>query len=326
MDTLISANEIDPHSIGLGIQSLQTLSIKPPNYKQLNIELLTIDDPLVSVIFVARNEDEWLPKSLDSLYAAKNKTPYEVIVYDDLSDVSCSEIQVHRFLRASTQPIGPARARNHGAMNSRGAILIFCDAHLKFHDNWIDLLVQPLLDNQCDAVNPIISDIAVPSTKGYGWRFDLETFEYKWHNPVTEFAYVAGVAGGCFAIKRETFFAVGMFDKAFLKWGLEDSELDLRLGLAGYRCGILPTVDIGHFFKEKNEYGIDWHSYTYNALRMFYVNTDTETLERAFNLIKGGEKEKRQVLEQVKSTSKYRKRFCTSIRKLTFLQYLELIK
>lgn len=323
---LISSTEVDPLSLGLSVNPLQTLSIQVPDYRQLKIKLLKIDDPLVSVIFVARNEDEWLAKSLDSLYSTKNKTAYEVIVYDDLSEVSCSDIQVHQFLRASTQPVGPARARNHGAMNARAPILIFCDAHLKFHDYWIDLLVQPLLDNQCDAVNPIISDIAVPSTKGYGWRFDYPTFEYKWQNPVTEFALVAGVAGGCFAIKKEVFFAVGMFDKAFLKWGLEDSELDLRMGLAGYRCGILPSVDIGHFFKEKNEYGIDWHSYTYNALRMFYVNTDTETLEQALALIKGGEKEKRQVLEQVKSTSKYRKRFCASIRKLTFAQYIEQVR
>lgn len=319
---MISHLEINPPS------NLQPFYSRPldrvlPNLYQRQIRILTIDQPLVSVILVARNEDEWLRKTLESLYQTKNQTAYEVIVYDDYSDDDCgTDLAVHQFMRSSHGPIGPSRARNHGAMNARGDILIFCDSHLKFQDDWIDLLVQPILDDLTDAVNPIISDIAIPTTKGHGWRFDLKTYEYKWAETCTEFKRCDGVAGGCFAIKKSVFLEVGMFDKAFLKWGLEDSELNLRLGLAGYRCAVEPRVDVGHFFKEKNDYGVDWQSYTYNFIRMLYVNLNTSEFGQGYELISGDADQKKKVLDLVVSTSKYRKRFCEALRRKSLQEYL----
>ena len=295
------------------------------DYVKRNCVKLSIDNPLVSIIFVARNEDEWLRKSLDSLYSTKNVSSYEVIVYDDFSTDDCAtDMSVHLLLEATNEPVGPSRARNMGAINSKGQFLIFCDAHLKFNDYWIDELIKPIQDGRCDVVNPIISDIAIPATKGFGWDFDTKSYTYKWANPTDEFKLVPGMAGGCFAIKRETFFDVGMFDRKFLKWGMEDSELGLRLSLAGYKIGIEPKVDVGHFFKEVNEYGVDWFSYNYNFLRMAYVNMNDEDVDYVFSLITGTPQQKDELLQVVKDTSKYRRKTMQSVRKLDFSEYKRL--
>lgn len=291
-------------------------------YQGIDI-LSPVPNVKVSVILVARNESEWLRKCIDSALAAKNRTSFEIVLVDDCStDGSTYDLAVHKFKRIEGAPIGPSRARNYGAFIADGEILIFCDAHLKYKDYWIDGLIQPILDGRCDVVNPIISDIAVTSTKGHGWAFDLNTYTYKWDIPTNEFRLTGGMAGGCFAIQRDTFFSVGSFDRGFNKWGMEDSELALRLSLSGYRIGVEPSVDVGHFFKEINEYGVDWYSLNYNFLRMAYVNMDNDGFNKVFELIKGDPSRKAKLKSDVIQTSEYRKSFCSLIRKISFEDYI----
>jgi glycosyltransferase involved in cell wall biosynthesis len=321
-DNIVATLEIDAPVLQFSEPNMDIGTIVAVDYRQRNCIKLSIDNPLVSIIFVARNEDEWLRKSLDSLYNTVNDASYEVIVFDDFSTDDCAtDLSLHVLLESKSQPVGPSRARNMGAINSRGQFLIFCDSHLKFRNHWIDDLIKPIQEGKCEAVNPIISDIAVPATKGFGWDFDLKSYTYKWATPTEEFKLVPGMAGGCFAIKREIFFEVGMFDRKFLKWGMEDSELGLRLILCGYRIGIEPKVDVGHFFKEVNEYGVDWFSYNYNFLRMAYVNMNDEDVDYVYSLIGGNEQERVNLLQVVKDTSKYRKKAMQHMRKLDFKDY-----
>lgn len=324
---------LEPNSIKLGSEILppDTIITSPTNnsllipkidYNLYSVNILPNKNPLVSIILVARNESEWLLKTVESILNKKTNIGYEIIVYDDFSLDKCYEdISVHQFFRSNNEAVGPSRARNIGAIHSKGEILVFGDSHLKFNDYWLDILIKPILDYQCEAVNPIISDITIPTTKGFGWDFDLNSYQYKWSTPTQIFRLVPGMAGGCFAIVKDVFNKVGMFDKAFTKWGMEDSELSLRLSLCGYRIGIEPLVDVGHFFKEKNEYGVDWKSYNYNFLRMAYVNMNPEDIEYVYSLIKGEESEKLKIFNQVIDTSKYRKRFCESLRKIDFSEY-----
>lgn len=280
------------------------------------------ETPEVSVIFIARNEDEWLRKSLESLFNTQNETTFETIVFDDLStDGSTKGIQVDRFLQATTHPVGPSRARNFGALHSRGKYLIFCDAHLKFKDHWIDDLIAPIKDGRCEAVNPIISDIAYPFEKGYGWEFDAKRYNFRWCDPQNCFDYRYLLAGGCVAIDREVFFNVGMFDPQFIKWGLEDMELGIRLILSGYRIGFEPKVEVGHFFKEFNDYGNDNSIWHYNYFRMAYVNMEKEDLDYVYAYAKIPEDLKEGLLKFVMETSQERKEFCESIRKISFSDY-----
>ena len=288
-----------------------------------SIEIMEVFDPKVSVIFVARNESEWIRKATESLYSTKNNTSFECIVYDDNStDDGCTFLQTTKLLVSDKTAIGPSRARNWGAMQARGEILIFCDGHLKFEDHWIDKLIEPIESKICDVVNPIISDIAFPSTLGYGWSFDTTSYEYKWAEHCSTFQFRGGMAGGCFAIKKSVFMQVGMFDKAFTKWGMEDSELSLRLSLSGFSIGIEPSVDVGHFFKESNNYGVDWFSYNYNFLRMAYVNMDDEGINYVFDKISGDETDKNNLMRTVVSTSKFRKLQARAMQKQSFREYL----
>ena len=289
-----------------------------------NVRLRETKNTKVSVVFVVRNEHEWIQKSVESLHNCKTNYEYECIIYDDGStDGYCSDFEVDVLLSSKNDSIGPSRARNWGAIVARGEFLIFCDGHLNFNDYWIDKLVEKIEEDVCDVVNPIISDIAIPTTEGYGWEFDTKSYEYKWGNRCTSFEFRGGMAGGCFAIRKDVFMRVGMFDKAFTKWGMEDSELALRLSLSGYRIGIEPSVNVGHFFKESNEYGVDWFSYNYNFLRMAYVNMDNNGFNYVYNLINGSESDKNSLKSAVMESSKFRKMQVARLQVISFKAYLE---
>lgn len=312
MPTPINGVEFDPYYLAKSLE-------------ERNITLRNVKEPKVSVIFVARNESEWIRKAVESVNSVRNVTPFEVVIFDDSStDNSVEHMEIDKLLCSNGNAIGPSRARNWGATVSDGEILIFCDGHLKFEDFWIDKLIAPILDNRCDAVNPLISDITITSTRGHGWGFDLKTYEYKWDAQCNDFQYRGGIAGGCVAMRKEVFMNVGMFDKSFTKWGLEDSELSLRLSLSGYRLGVIPTVNVGHFFKESNDYGVDWFSYNYNFLRMAYVNMDDAGYQFVLNRIGGSEADRTNLINVVRSSSKFRKLQCDRIRKVSFRKYLEL--
>ena len=95
---------------------------------------------LVSVIIPAYNEENTIESCLNSLLNQTiGKESYEVIVVDDGSTDSTSEIikryPVKLFRQGNS---GPATARNLGAKNSSGEIILFTDADCVAEPNWIE--------------------------------------------------------------------------------------------------------------------------------------------------------------------------------------------
>jgi hypothetical protein len=65
----------------------------------------------------------------------------------------------------------------------------------------------------------------------------------------------------------------------------------------------------------------DWYSSNYNFLRMCYVNMHEEDLMYVYGRIGGSDAQKQQLLNVVKSSSKFRKKQCDLIRKMEFRDY-----
>ncbi len=81
---------------------------------------------MLSIIIPTLNEEDYLPKLLDSI---KNQNPsdYEVIVADGGSDDNTLNI-IAKYKCISVAGGSPARGRNNGAFHSKGDILFFVDA------------------------------------------------------------------------------------------------------------------------------------------------------------------------------------------------------
>ena len=160
----------------------------------------------VSFIIPAHNEEQLLPRTLDSIHeAAKALTlSYEVIVADDAStDATADVAKQHgtKVVRVEHRQI--AKTRNSGAAQAEGDVLIFVDA-----DTSIDRAVLQSVMDQIEAG-------AVGG--GAGIRFDgrLPLYGRLLQRPLDLLYHrLAGYAYGCFIYcTREAFEAVGGFDE-----------------------------------------------------------------------------------------------------------------
>ncbi len=242
----------------------------------------------VSIIIPVKNEGDHVRSTLDSLFHVRTHRRFEVIVVDDGStDGCCQFIQTYQYKEKitllDTGGIGAARARNEGANVAKGDILIFCDAHLRFENDWMDHLVEPLEKDRSDAITPAICDIANKNQIGYGQTL-TSALTPIWNREKSAFFETAIIPGGCFAIRRKTFFEVGGFDSRFKTWGYEDVELSIKLWLFGYRCHVLSTVIVEHVFRKKHPYTVSLYDVSYNFLRMAYLHFNEERIKKCKRL------------------------------------------
>lgn len=119
----------------------------------------------VSVIIAAYNEAECIGECLETL---KNQThpSYEVLVLDDGSTDETPEIARSlgvEVLKGRHQ--GPGMARNSAVPHASGEILVFVDADMSFHPEFIERLVEPIIR------------FDVPGT------FTKEEYVRNWDNP-----------------------------------------------------------------------------------------------------------------------------------------------
>jgi len=94
-------------------------------------------DKLVSVIIPTKNEAKYIEKSLLSL---KNQTHpcIETIVVDDLSEDKTVEIADKHADKVIVKKTNIAQAKNLGARNASGDVLIFLDADTMLTKSWVE--------------------------------------------------------------------------------------------------------------------------------------------------------------------------------------------
>jgi len=187
-----------------------------------------------SVIIPVFNGRRTLPACLAAL---QNQThpPKEIIVVDDGSTDGTAALAAQfnvTVIRQTNQ--GPAAARNYGAQNAGGDILLFTDADCTPTPNWVAHMLAPFAD---------------PTVAGAKGR-------YRTHQPELIARFVqqeyqerydrmAGLSQIDFidtysaAYRRQLFIKNGGFDPHFEL--NEDQEFSFRLARQGYRLLYLPA-------------------------------------------------------------------------------------
>jgi GT2 family glycosyltransferase len=239
----------------------------------------------VSVVIATHNEGTELLSTVLNLARELPSTGEIIVVNDMSSDGSVAGLAGHvaniRLLRPPRR-LGVAGARNLGAKEAHGDVLIFADAHVRAPSGWLGSFLRVLADEQVGAAGPAIARMRHPEVRGYGLRFTDSATNLEWLGPLGADPYPVPVLGGFFiGMRREVFNLTGGLDGGMHIYGMEDPELCLRLWTLGYRCMLIPTVIVRHVFRTK-AHQLDWQSGLHNVLRLGVLHFGTNRLRALF--------------------------------------------
>ncbi|MCE9652146.1 MAG: glycosyltransferase family 2 protein [Nitrosarchaeum sp.] len=208
------------------------------------------NNPKVSIILPARNEEEFIGKCLDSLIN-QDYTNYEIIVIDDSSDDATNKI-ISEYAKKSTKII-PVNARTkpdgwmgknwacmEGYKKATGELLLFTDADTKHSEKVISLAVSHLLSFNLDALSAIpkmrVMDFWTAITLPMISVFLHSRFSaIRVNNPAKKTAYFFG---SFFIIKQKTYESVGMHEGVKHEI-IEDGALGKKVKESGHKMRIV---------------------------------------------------------------------------------------
>ncbi len=241
-----------------------------------------------SVVLPSHNEGDRVVDTVACIVSNTRLPDIEVIVVDDGSSDGSPERLRSRFgdggpLRVlHGNGLGVVGARNLGAREARGEVVVFLDAHCYVHPGWLEGLVQALERPEVGMVGPAVGSFSHhPGLLGYGVSFVDATLRTRWLPRLhTEPYSVPLLCGCCQAFRRELFLAIGGFDSGMPRWGSEDLEIGLRLYLLGYEVQVVPSSVIHHLFRESHPYEVAHAVILHNLLRMAILHLGRERFGR----------------------------------------------
>jgi cellulose synthase/poly-beta-1,6-N-acetylglucosamine synthase-like glycosyltransferase len=165
---------------------------------------------------------------------------YDVIVVDDGSTDDSAHVAARHEVTAIRQDhTGAAAARNRGAKQARGQVLLYTDADCEPLPDWVEQMLAPFADPEVMGVKGVYRTRQRASVA----RFVQAEFEEKYDRQ-KRMAQIDFVDTYAAAYRREVLTAHGGFDPAFLMD--EDQEFSFRLAGAGYRLVFQPTAGVYH--------------------------------------------------------------------------------
>lgn len=139
-----------------------------------NLARLQSDEPLVTVSVIAYNEEQHLLACLWSLSENLSKYDFEIIVVDNNSNDSTSQILDDLNVTWYSEPRkGPGHARNCALQKAKGVYHLCIDADTLYPCHYVERMVQELQKNNVSCVYGLwsfIPDIGYP-------RWQLSIYE-----------------------------------------------------------------------------------------------------------------------------------------------------
>jgi glycosyltransferase involved in cell wall biosynthesis len=212
--------------------------------------------PLISIIVLCRNEEDFIAECLDSLLANDYpKDRLEVLVADGMSQdrtrgIVESYSRKHSFLKLVDNPKKiPATAANQGIRVAKGDLVMIAGAHALYPTDYVSKCVAysqsyPAADNiggvrWTEARDNTIIGKAIAYVSSH--RLGAGTATY--HRGGTSPSWVDSVWGGCY--RREVFERLGLYNEALIVG--EDREFNRRLLGFGGKILQVPEINCTYY-------------------------------------------------------------------------------
>merc|ERR1719433_1154826 len=149
-------------------------------------------------------------------------------------------------------------AKMKGVELAKGPVIVFLEAHCIVNQEWLQPLLRRVKLNPKTLAMPFLEAIDEdnwgqfrPLPPGH-WRFEWN-LNLIYTNPGikdTPEPYPSpGTSGGIFAMRRDWFLQLGLFDPGMEEWGGDHVELTFKTWRCGGRIEIVPCSRIFHLFR-----------------------------------------------------------------------------
>ncbi len=242
---------------------------------------------MISIVIPAHDSEKTIAACLDGLFKQTvSRDQCEISVVDDGSRDATRAVVEARVpldhagstsVRVLAQAnLGAAAARNLGAREARGEIVLFVDADCVPEQNWIEEMLAPFADAE------VVGAGGMKRTRQRGIvpLFIQMEFDYR-YDRVRAQKQFDFIDSGTAAYRREVFINAGGFDTSLSD--AEDVDLSYRLAEQGYKMAFAREAVVYHAHPESVwEYWRRKYVYAYWRTRVYArhprkIATDSRT-------------------------------------------------
>lgn len=193
--------------------------------------------PWVSIVMLCWNQWSHTKNCIESVINNTNYNNYELIIVNNGSEDETRDELEHyaktynTFIRVvnNDKNEGFARGMNIGALNASFDHIILLNNDTVVSKNWLYPLIKPLiLDPNCTATSPITNNCG-NEAKQFLHHTSVETLftyaEKYQFNKMFATCKMDRIPFFCPAMKKHTFYAVGMLDERYKVGGWEDDDI-----------------------------------------------------------------------------------------------------
>eukprot|EP00927_Polykrikos_kofoidii_P037133 TRINITY_DN31305_c0_g1_i1.p1 TRINITY_DN31305_c0_g1~~TRINITY_DN31305_c0_g1_i1.p1 ORF type:complete len:436 (+),score=46.18 TRINITY_DN31305_c0_g1_i1:197-1309(+) len=253
--------------------------------------------PRVSMIIPYLNEDvQHILGSLRSiLYFTPNALLQEILM---ISDGNTPEATYKELLTSLSpklrvielpQRLGLIQAKMIGVEQAKAEVLVFMEPHCIVNHQWLEPLLMRIQQNPGTLAMPQLDTIPADNWKDYisgdpglwrfEWNLNLVYVPLKDQTPPTSPAdpfLTPATSGGIFAIKRDFWVRLGLYDEGMAQWGGDHVEATMKVWRCGGRIEVVPCSRVGHLFRspEQRPYNVDVTHVVRNYARLANVWLD----------------------------------------------------
>jgi len=202
-----------------------------------------INSQSVSIVIPTFNGASRIGNCLDALLKQAPGREVEILVVDDGStDETASLVSEYPGVRLITQPnAGPAAARNLGAREARGSILLFTDDDCVPLPDWLDAMLEPFSDPELVGAKGIYRTRQMSLAA----RFVQIEYEDRYHM-MSSLPSIDFIDTYSAAFRRDRFLEMNGYDTSFPVACAEDIELSYRMSARGWKMKFAPAAIVYH--------------------------------------------------------------------------------
>jgi glycosyltransferase involved in cell wall biosynthesis len=254
----------------------------------------------LTIVIPTLDEGAEPEQTIKSIYDTAPVDLFDIIVIDDASRIKPKGLETFdevRYVRNTTRT-GVDASRTKGGYMAETPFILLIDAHMRFRkDNWCECLIRALekepatifctacvgLDKRkpkATVTNPTLGIyyganilLFVHSGNDSGRPDNYrDIIEPKWLSKDAVLSHhrdfeVPCVLGGSYALSTDWFRKLKGLE-GLRMWGSSECYLSLKSWLAGGRCKLIPSIRIGHFFRDSAPYSTQSYNLLYNKMFM----------------------------------------------------------